>query len=243
MTIYLTQLSPISVDFPNVETAVDDPDGLLAFGGDLKPERLVSAYRHGIFPWFSEQDPLLWWSPSVRALINPTSFKPSKSLRKFIRKTNYKVTVNQQARDVIRLCAETRSADQTWITEEMQEAYYQLHQQGHCHSIEVWSDDQLVGGLYGILVGELFCGESMFSLKDNSSKVALWALAVQLLKHGGKMIDCQMITPHLTSLGAEAVQREPFITQLQQWRENPIDSHCFQPQQITIKSLLEFSTN
>lgn len=208
-----------SSDFPPIETALSDPDGLLAWGGDLSPERLINAYRHGIFPWYSRGDPILWWSPSERGVFFPEKFKPSRSLRKFQRKTQYEMTFDKATSRIIRLCASTRKPDETWITDEMSEAYIFLAEQGWCHSVEVWHRGQLVGGLYGLIIGEIFCGESMFSLSDNASKVALWWLCEHFSKAGGKLIDCQMMNPHLASLGAEPLPRDEFQILLKKWRD------------------------
>lgn len=155
MAIYLTELDS-TFNFPSPYEALSDPNGLLAFGGDLDPHRILSGYYQGIFPWYGPGEPILWWSPSPRAVFDPLTFKPSKSLKKFQRKHQYKVTINQATERVIQLCSSTRPADETWLNEEMQAAYIQLSNLGHCHSVEVWHDNTLVGGLYGISVGQLF---------------------------------------------------------------------------------------
>ncbi len=192
MAIYLTELDD-SFAFPSPYEALHDPNGLLAFGGDLNPQRILTGYHQGIFPWYGPGEPILWWSPSPRAVFDPATFTPSKSLKKFQRKQQYKVTLNNATEHVIELCASTRPAEETWLNPEMQASYIALAKQGHCHSVEVWHDDQLVGGLYGISVGQLFCGESMFSLKDNASKVALWYLCEHLASNQGQLIDCQVM--------------------------------------------------
>ncbi|HIF9454466.1 TPA: leucyl/phenylalanyl-tRNA--protein transferase [Photobacterium damselae] len=234
MTIYLSQLSPWDTAFPNPNDAFDEPNGLLAMGGDLSPERLMEAYRNGIFPWYSLDEPILWWSPNPRAGFNPATFLPSKSLRKFQRKTNYTVTINQACHQVIEHCANCRGLEQTWITPEMISAYQRLHDLGYCHSVEVWLNNQLVGGFYGIAIGTIFCGESMFSLADNASKIALWQFCRHFYASGGTSIDCQMMNPHLASLGAEIVTRNEFLLQLSTEREKSVSNHCYQPQQLAI---------
>ncbi|MGR2767847.1 leucyl/phenylalanyl-tRNA--protein transferase [Photobacterium ganghwense] len=235
MAIYLPELDPVNTDFPSPETALADPNGLLAFGGDLRPERLLAAYRQGIFPWFSEGEPLLWWSPSPRAVFLPQYFRPSKSLRKFFRKSGYQVTLNQACHDVIRLCAESRGADETWITPEMICAYQAMHDLGYCHSVEVWRENgELVGGFYGIGIGGIFCGESMFSLADNASKIALWFFCQHFDLHGGQLIDCQMMNNHLVSLGAVEMERPLFMQFLSQQRDAILKYGCYEPQTLAV---------
>ncbi|EID7757795.1 TPA: leucyl/phenylalanyl-tRNA--protein transferase [Vibrio parahaemolyticus] len=229
MAIYLTELDS-TFNFPSPNEALSDPNGLLAFGGDLDPHRILSGYYQGIFPWYGPGEPILWWSPSPRAVFDPLTFKPSKSLKKFQRKHQYKVTINQATEHVIQLCSSTRPADETWLNEEMQAAYIQLSNLGHCHSVEVWHDNTLVGGLYGISVGQLFCGESMFSLKDNASKIALWYLCSHLASKHGQLIDCQVMNPHLASLGAFELDRDEFIQKLLSLREKQTASDTFTPQ-------------
>ncbi|ELR65016.1 Leucyl/phenylalanyl-tRNA--protein transferase [Photobacterium marinum] len=220
------------IQFPVTETALDEPNGLLAFGGDLRPERLISAYRHGIFPWYSDGEPILWWSPAPRAIFLPDQFKPSKSLRKYFRKSGYQVTLNKACHEVIRLCADSRGAEETWITDEMKQAYQLMHNLGHCHSVEVWRNDELIGGLYGIQVGTIFCGESMFSLADNASKIALWIFCQHFTAHGGTLIDCQIMNDHLASLGAVEIERGPFMQFLQLQRDAILKEGCFQPREL-----------
>ncbi|PSW21101.1 leucyl/phenylalanyl-tRNA--protein transferase [Photobacterium sanctipauli] len=236
MAIYLPELDPVTTDFPPTTTALDDPNGLLAFGGDLRPERLLSAYRQGIFPWFSEGEPLLWWSPTPRAVFMPSEFKPNKSLRKFYRKSGYQVTLNHACHDVIRLCADTRGPEETWITEDMIQAYQLMHNLGYCHSVEVWQEQRLVGGLYGIGVGTIFCGESMFSLADNASKIALWAFCQHFSHYGGTLIDCQIMNNHLESLGAIELDRPSFSRTLQRDRDAILDQGCYQKQELAPSS-------
>ncbi|EEZ86186.1 Leucyl/phenylalanyl-tRNA--protein transferase [Vibrio harveyi 1DA3] len=229
MTIYLTELDD-SHSFPSPYEALSDPNGLLAFGGDLNPERILNGYHQGIFPWYGPGEPILWWSPSPRAVFDPLSFKPSKSLKKFQRKQQYKVTLNNATERVIQLCSSTRPAEETWLNEDMQTSYIELAKHGHCHSVEVWHEDQLVGGLYGISVGQLFCGESMFSLKDNASKIALWYLCDHLASNHGQLIDCQVMNPHLASLGAFELERDDFVHKLLSLRGKNTDLGTFEPQ-------------
>jgi len=194
--------------FPN--PALAEPDGLLAIGGDLRLERLVLAYQNGIFPWFSEDDPILWYSPHQRCVIYPDRISVSKTMKKILLSNVFKVTVNQAFELVIVSCASTprKEQDGTWITNEMQQAYVHLHKNGVAHSVEVWKDDELVGGLYGVKIDRVFCGESMFSHVSNASKIALIYLAQQM---NIDLIDCQLPTDHLMSLGAEMISRDEYM--------------------------------
>ncbi len=198
-----------SLIFPIPELA--DKDGLLAFGGDLSPERLILAYQNGIFPWFSDDSPILWWSPNPRFVLFPDNLKISKSMKKFLKKTNYKVTFDTAFRDVILNCASLREKDGTWITKEMQDAYCKLYELNLAHSVEVWDNDELIGGLYGVSLGKCFFGESMFSKKDNGSKTGFITLVNFLRKNGFVIIDCQVHTNYLESLGAEHIPRNNFL--------------------------------
>lgn len=208
----LRWLEADSLDFPPVNQALADPNGLLAVGGDLSPERLLSAYRQGIFPWYEEGQPLLWWSPDPRTVLPPCSVHLSRSMRKFIRKCHFSVTFDRDFPAVIQACAEPRDyTDNTWITPTMQRAYIELHRRGHAHSVEIWEADELVGGLYGVAIGKAFFGESMFSRRTNASKTAFLALAWHLRDLGCELIDCQMPTEHLNSLGAVEISRSDFI--------------------------------
>ncbi|YCO02730.1 leucyl/phenylalanyl-tRNA--protein transferase [Vibrio sp. VNB-15] len=231
MAIYLTELDE-SLAFPSPYEALSDPNGLLAFGGDLNPKRILNGYQQGIFPWYGPGEPILWWSPSPRAVFDPKTFAPSKSLKKFQRKQQYKVTLNNATKHVIELCASTRPAEETWLNEEMRASYVALSEQGHCHSVEVWHDDELIGGLYGISVGQLFCGESMFSLKDNASKIALWYLCEHLASNQGQLIDCQVMNSHLKSLGAFELERDAFVQKLLSLRGKKINLGTFEPQTL-----------
>lgn len=206
--------------FPNVENA--DEDGLLAIGGDLSEERLILAYRSGIFPWFSEGEPILWWSPDPRFVLYPKKVKISKSMKKLIRNETFNVTYNQNFEEVIAHCALIKRTDQvgTWISEEMKRAYINLHKKGIAKSVEVWQNNKLVGGLYGIDLGHVFCGESMFSLVSNASKYGFIKLANQLDKDNYQLIDCQVHTPHLESLGAIMIHRNEFIKVLQSGKKS-----------------------
>ena len=203
--------------FPPVELALVQPNGLLAAGGDLSPERLLNAYRHGIFPWFNEDDPILWWSPDPRMVLFPGEFKISRSLRKVLRNAEYEVRFDTAFEQVMRACAAPRKGQAgTWILEEMIAAYCELHRSGYAHSVETWINGELVGGLYGMALGKMFYGESMFSRRANASKIAIAHLCKQLEHWNFGMIDCQMNTPHLASLGAREIPREEFIQRLQE---------------------------
>lgn len=197
--------------FPDPELA--EEDGLLAVGGDLSPKRLLLAYQQGIFPWYSDDDPILWYSPHQRFVLYPHKLQVSKSMRKVLRSGPFKVTFNTCFAEVIRACSEVYRKDQdgTWIVEDMINAYIELHRLGHAHSVEVWEHDKLVGGLYGIPIGKVFCGESMFSRVSNASKTALITLCQTGIYD---LIDCQLHTPHLESLGAEMVTREEYMEML-----------------------------
>jgi len=202
--------------FPPLERALKQPNGLLAAGGSLTPARLLDAYRHGIFPWFNADDPILWWSPDPRMVLFPEEFRISHSLRKTLRKRVFEVCTDTAFEQVMRACAAPRGGQAgTWIHEEMVSAYTALHRMGHAHSVEVWQDGELAGGLYGMSIGRMFYGESMFSRKSDASKVALAHLAAQLQRWNFQMIDCQMNTPHLASLGAREIPRAEFIQRLQ----------------------------
>ncbi len=202
--------------FPPVELAFTYPNGLLAAGGDLSPERLLDAYRHGIFPWFNENDPILWWSPNPRMVLFPNEFKISHSLRKILYKGVYDIRFDSAFEQVVRNCAAPRKGQAgTWILEDIIDAYCELHRLGYAHSVETWIDGELAGGLYGIALGKMFYGESMFSRRANASKIAIAHLARQLEYWNYGMIDCQMNTPHLASLGAREIPREEFIHRLQ----------------------------
>lgn len=218
----LTWLQRDSLAFPPLEKALREPEGLLAAGGDLSAPRLITAYRHGCFPWFAEGQPLLWWSPDPRTVLFPQEFHLSRSLAKLLRQQRLRVTFDQDFASVIQGCAEPRDyADGTWISHAMQDAYLELHRLGHAHSVEVWNGEQLVGGLYGLAMGKLFFGESMFSRVDNASKAGFATLVGKLHEWGFVMIDCQMPTNHLHSFGARPIPRSEFADYLRQFLDQP----------------------
>lgn len=218
----LTWLKRDDLSFPPLEAALREPNGLLAAGGDLSHERLLAAYRHGCFPWYQDGQPLLWWSPDPRTVLFPNELHVSRSLRKRIRQGDFKVTFDQAFADVIQGCAGPRSyTDGTWITTPMQQAYIQLHEMGVAHSVEVWQEQHLVGGLYGLAIGRLFFGESMFSRATDASKVGFVTLVEQLRDWGFVLIDCQMPTRHLESFGARSIAREQFAAALAEHLDQP----------------------
>lgn len=218
----LTWLQRDSLDFPPLNKALREPNGLLAAGGDLRPERLIQAYRHGCFPWFQDGQPILWWSPDPRTVLLPDELHVSRSLAKLLRQGRYQVSFDQAFAEVIRACAAPRSyAAETWITSPMQDAYLELHRSGIAHSVEVWRDGELVGGLYGLAMGQLFFGESMFSRADNASKVGFATLVERLKAWGFVLIDCQMPTEHLLSLGARTISRDEFARYLSRHLDQP----------------------
>ncbi|MBI5451752.1 MAG: leucyl/phenylalanyl-tRNA--protein transferase [Gammaproteobacteria bacterium] len=197
--------------FPSPETALQEPNGLLAIGGNLSTDCLLQAYRQGIFPWYSAGEPIMWWSPDPRAVLFPARLKISRSLARTISRQDYTVTLDQAFADVVRQCAQPRSDNHgTWITAEMQAAYLRLHHAGHAHSAEAWWNGELVGGLYGVAIGQVFFGESMFHRRNDASKVALAHLVTRLQDCGYQLIDCQVTTAHLLSLGAEEIPRHQF---------------------------------
>ncbi|WP_137887160.1 leucyl/phenylalanyl-tRNA--protein transferase [Pseudomonas sp. 2FE] len=211
----LTWLQRNTLDFPSLDKALREPNGLLAAGGDLSADRLVQAYRHGCFPWYQEGQPILWWSPDPRTVLFPSELHISRSLNKTLRQARYQVTFDRDFAAVIHACAAPRThADGTWITSSMQAAYLELHRRGIAHSVEVRLDGELVGGLYGLAMGQLFFGESMFSRADNASKVGFATLIEHLRDWGFVLIDCQMPTQHLQSFGARAIPRVEFADYL-----------------------------
>lgn len=213
--IQIPFLHPKKLWFPPPESALHDPDGLLAGGGDLSTSRLLEAYKHGIFPWYQDGQPILWWSPSIRAILKPEDLHISRSLKKTLNSNRFIVTADTAFSSVIQACAAPRAyASGTWITEEMQTAYITLHALGHAHSIEVWKENKLVGGLYGLAIGSCYFGESMFSLETDSSKVAFVSLINYLDGRKFQLIDCQMMTPHLESLGASPLPRAAYLSKL-----------------------------
>ncbi|SHF02619.1 leucyl/phenylalanyl-tRNA--protein transferase [Modicisalibacter ilicicola DSM 19980] len=219
----LPWLPPRPVHFPDPDRALDDPNGLLAAGGDLTPDWLLAAYRRGIFPWYSEDQPILWWSPDPRLVLFPEEIRVRRSLAKRLRNAGFTVTFDRNFDAVIKACASLRAdVEGTWITATMEAAYRRLHRMGYAHSVDVWLEGRLVGGLYGVALGRVFFGESMFSLERDASKVALVHLARHLEARGGGLIDCQMPTPHLVSLGARDVARAEFLDYLEQYTNQPV---------------------
>lgn len=228
-------LEPDVIGFPPVEQALEDPDGLLAAGGELSVPWLVHAYRQGIFPWYEAGQPILWWSPDPRMVLYPEDLKVSRSLAKLLRKEHFKVTFDTSFPEVIRACAGSRAdAAGTWITDEMQAAYGKLFDAGIAHSVEVWEGAQLVGGLYGIAQGKVFFGESMFSKSSNASKVGFVYLVKQLANWGFKLVDCQVSSEHLESLGAIEISRKEFGIDLERYIDS--NTSC---QQWSFQSDLE----
>lgn len=204
--------------FPTLDAALKDPNGLLAIGGDLSPQRLLAAYARGIFPWYSPGQPVLWWSPDPRMVLFPDELNISRSLEKRLRRDDYEVRFDTAFREVMQACSTTPRPDQdgTWIVPEMVEAYCRMHALGHAHSVETWMDGKLVGGLYGVAVGRMFYGESMFHHATDASKIAFVHLVRYLQKHGFGMIDCQMKTAHLQRFGAREIPRDAFAEHLKE---------------------------
>ena len=215
-------LSLDDFEFPSLNLALSEPDGLLAAGGDLSVPRLLKAYANGIFPWYEPGQPILWWSPDPRMVLMPDSLRISRSLAKLLKRHRYTLSMDNDFAGVIQGCAETRrDATGTWISDEMQAAYCALHTASYAHSVEVWSEQRLVGGLYGVSLGQVFFGESMFSREANTSKLALVSLVKQLQEWKYKLIDCQVSSEHLISLGATEVSRESFCKKLLQLLAEP----------------------
>ncbi|MET0504176.1 MAG: leucyl/phenylalanyl-tRNA--protein transferase [Luteibacter sp.] len=213
--IQLPQLHPLRPGlFPDPETALADPNGLLAWGGDLSADRLLAAYSQGVFPWFNEDEPILWWSPDPRCVFRTDDVHISRSLRKQLNKSHWRLTADTSFARVMRACAAPRNGQPgTWIGPDMIAAYEELHRRGHAHSVEVWDRGSLVGGIYGVAVGRLFCGESMFSARSGGSKVALAGLCQLLHGWGFPFLDAQVTNDHLLSMGAVEIPRRPFLIQ------------------------------
>ncbi len=212
------------VQFPDPSLALDEPDGLLAAGGDLTPDWLLTAYSFGIFPWFNDDnEPIYWWSPKIRGVLRPGQMRTPRSLHKRIRNGGFQITVDTNFQAVIQACATAPRIDQdgTWITQRMQSAYNVLFERGIAHCVEVWQDGALVGGLYGIALGQMFFGESMFSRVSDGSKVAFFHLQQRLAKDGYRLIDCQMMNPHLETMGVQPMAREEFLGRLRTNRKQP----------------------
>lgn len=225
--------------FPPVDAALREPDGLLAAGGDLSSERLLIAYRHGIFPWYDQGQPLLWWSPESRCVFKPGDFHLSRRLRRSLKHATTEVRINTDFGAVIRACAAPRGAEQgTWITAEMMVAYERLHREGWAHSIEVWCQESLLGGLYGIAIGRAFFGESMFSRSSDASKIALFALSRMMDSSVLGIVDCQLVSRHLISLGATIIPRREFTTTLDSLCSPPIAIENWPNAPISVPELL-----
>ena len=197
--------------FPHVDFALREPDGLLAAGGDLSTARLLTAYRSGIFPWYEQGQPILWWSPDPRCVLSPSEFHVSRRLRQYVNRSTLSLTFNRAFDEVIKSCAGRRKSQQgTWITADLMSAFRQLHADGWAHSVEVWDGEELVGGIYGLSIGRVFFGESMFSHQDNASKFAMLGLCSILVKNDFELLDCQVLSPHLLTLGARLITRAEF---------------------------------
>ncbi len=217
--------------FPPLETALVEPNGLLAASPDLSPTRLLAAYRHGIFPWYSEDQPVLWWSPDPRMVLFVDEFRMSRSLRKVVKQERFEIRVDSAFGDVIEACASVPRRGQlgTWITPQIVDAYAELHAHGHAHSVESWRAGQLVGGLYGVAIGRMFFGESMFAHEADASKVALAHLVAMLRRNGFPMIDCQQETAHLASFGARPIPRRAFAERLAALVHSPAPEGTWKP--------------
>ena len=224
-------------------TALGHPEGLIAIGGDLSEERLLYAYAHGIFPWYNEDQPILWWSPDPRAVIRTNDFHLSRSLGKELRSRDWHFSVNRCFSQVIAGCAGNRGEYGTWITPEMERAFTLLHEQGHAHSVESWLEGELAGGIYGIAMGRMFFGESMFSRITNGSKVAISALAYLAEKLGIELIDCQVSSPHLETLGMREISRDAFLAELQDNEPLMIDPAALPDGLVTAKPLGKIRQN
>ena len=217
-------------DFPPLESALVEPSGLLCGGGDLAPETLLKAYSRGIFPWFNDDQPVLWWSPDPRMVLFPDEFRVSRSLAKIVKSATFEIHFDRAFRDVIRQCAAPREpGGGTWIVSDMQEAYTRLHELGHAHSVESWRNGELQGGLYGVALGKVFYGESMFTRVSDASKVALVALVEKLRGDGFAMIDCQQQTRHLASFGARPIPRREFAERLSELIHLNDHTSCWKP--------------
>jgi len=200
--------------FPSPQSATEE--GIVAVGGDLNPLRILEAYKNGIFPWFNDDENLMWWSPDPRMILFPEKIKISKSFKSFLKKKEYRVSFNENFEDVIESCSNIKRVNQkgTWITNGLKQSFIELHLMGYAHSVEVWQNGVIVGGLYGLDLGNIFCGESMFSIKSNASKVGLYFLCQELKQNNYRFIDCQVPSQHLRSLGAEEISRDNFLKKL-----------------------------
>ena len=235
MTRAIPWLSSNSSTFPELSTALAEPNGLLAFGDDLSPQRIIQAYQQGIFPWFSDGEPVMWWSPNPRGIINISELKVNKTLQKVLNRETFTVTLNKNFNQVIALCADAPfRQEETWIVNPMISAYKTLHSQGKSHSIEVWYNEHLVGGLYGVAINGYFSGESMFYRKSNASKVALVYLAKLLKSINVEFIDCQMLNPFLADMGCIEVSRQQFISQQQTAKSIIPPTNFWQARSLTL---------
>lgn len=238
MQVQWLEPTDTSLTFPDASQALSEPNGLLAVGGDLSSARLLSAYRRGIFPWYEDGQPILWWSPDPRSVLFPQALKVSRSLRKSLRNRGWRFSLDTNFRSVMQACAAPRRySDGTWITAQMIDGYCGLHTLGHAHSAEIWHGDELVGGLYGIAVGRIFCGESMFSRETDASKAALVLLTRHLEHWGFKLIDCQLNSPHLQRLGAEEMARDDYLGALDRWGEDGHSPGAWQVEQAVTKRM------
>jgi len=229
-------LHTFDAQFPSPERALSEPNGLLAIGGDLSPQRLLAAYREGIFPWFSEGDPILWWSPDPRMVLVPGDLRISRSFSKRLRNSVYEVRLDTAFERVIDECAAPRQGQSgTWITASMREAYLSLHRSGYAHSAETWIEGELAGGLYGVAIGDIFFGESMFSRANDASKLALARLAGWLRAERFHLIDCQFHTDHLQSLGAHRIARRDFLRLVRSLVHNPRIAGSWSPMRFSNK--------
>ncbi len=220
----LAWLDDHDLAFPDPRDALKDPNGLLAVGGDLSPARLLNAYRHGIFPWYDDDQPILWWSPEPRCVIDPRTFRPSRSLGRKLRAGNYEIRIDTVFEAVIDACSDRQDDAGTWITSEMRDAYINLHNLGYAHSVECYIEGTLAGGLYGVGIGPLFFGESMFHRVTDASKIAFAYLMGMMRESGCPLVDCQIENPHLTSLGAAGIPRDTFLNLLERYvNQPPID--------------------
>ena len=221
--LYLVKNKKMAIDFPDITDALKNPNGLLAIGGDLDETRLLSAYQKGIFPWYNEGEPILWWAPNPRCILKPNKIHISHSLKKCLRKNQFQITYNRNFANVINQCSVNRNAEptsqnnagnlsfnDTWLTADMKKVFINLHKSGYAHSVECWHNKELVGGLYGIAMGKIFFGESMFSRMSNTSKITLVHLAKRLEEMNFQLIDCQINTKHLQTLGAQLITRNQF---------------------------------
>ena len=231
-------LDPRQLWFPDPRLALADPPGLLAAGGDLTPERLIKAYSMGIFPWFEHGQPILWWSPDPRAVMHPQDLKLRRSLRKILRNKDFTVSFDLEFARVVNACSQPRACSaETWITGDMAKAYLALHELGHAHSLEVWQGGDLVGGLYGVALGRVFFGESMFSQQRDASKIALCALAYQLEQAGFVLLDCQMRSAHLDFMGSRSIPRSEFLDLLERHVGSPVTGINWRGMETDLRTL------